>query len=255
MTYTYSVVVASNDDRILYSCLLRSPALRRDVETIVERSATSAASAYNAGTLKARGDIIIYAHQDVLFPDHWLDQLSDAIEDLHAMDPSWGVIGVLGVDVDGVVRGTVYSSGLGRLVGIKPDSPVPVRTLDEVVLVVRRAAGLRFDEALPGFHLYGTDLCLEAGRRGLSCYAVNAGCVHNSNGIALLPLAFWRSWLYVRRKWRRQLPVLTPCMPVTLWGLSAMRYLATRPFHVLLPWRRIGTRADDAHELLGYLQR
>jgi hypothetical protein len=255
LTYTYSIVVASNDERLLRDCLFRSPALQRDIETLVERSATSAASAYNAGTQKARGDIVVYAHQDVLLPDQWFNQLSGAIMDLDAMNPSWGVLGVLGVDANGVVRGTVYSSGLGCLVGIRPDSPAPVRTLDEVVLVVRRAAGLKFDEALPGFHLYGTDLCLEAARRGLSCYAIDAGCVHNSNGIALLPLAFWRSWFYIRRKWRSQLPVLTPCMPVTRWGLSAMRYLGTRVFHLLRFGRRIGTRADDARDLLGYLPR
>jgi hypothetical protein len=191
----------------------------------------------------------------VLLPDGWFDQLSRAITDLAATDPSWGVLGVLGFDVNGVARGAVYSSGLGRLVGIRPDSPVPVRTLDEVVLVVRRAAGLRFDEALPGFHLYGTDLCLEAARRGFSCYAIDAGCVHNSNGIALLPLAFWRSWFYVRCKWRTQLPVLTPCMPVTLWGLPAIRYFVTRPFRLLRFGRRVGTRADNAHDLLGYLPR
>jgi hypothetical protein len=88
-----------------------------------------------------------------------------------------------------------------------------------MVIVVRKASGLSFDPALPGFHLYGTDICLEAGRRGQSCYVISNFCIHNSNGLDVLPWPFWKSYLFLRSKWRRRLPVKTPCATIQSNGL------------------------------------
>ena len=89
-----------------------------------------------------------------------------------------------------------------------------VRTLDEVVLLVRKSSGIRFDPKLDGFHFYGTDICLEASQRGLKCYAIPAFCFHNSNAYGLFPHSFWEGYFYMRRKWRSVLPVKTPCIEI-----------------------------------------
>ena len=49
--------------------------------------------------------------------------------------------------------------------------PARVATLDELLLIVRRDAGLRFDPDL-GFHLYGADICLQASEQGLAVVAL-----------------------------------------------------------------------------------
>jgi len=57
---------------------------------------------------------------------------------------------------------------------------VTVQTLDEIVLIFRRDSGLSFDETLPHFHFYGTDICMRAAEQGRQCYAISAFCVHNT---------------------------------------------------------------------------
>jgi hypothetical protein len=98
----------------------------------------------------------------------------------------------------------------GRILRDGPELPAQVATLDELLLVVRRASPLRFDPAL-GFHLYGADICLQAAERGLAVVALGALCDHNSRSIGL-PQAFYASAEVFARKWRHRLPVATPCV-------------------------------------------
>ncbi len=98
----------------------------------------------------------------------------------------------------------------GRELRDGPALPARVATLDELLLVVRRHAGLRFDPML-GSHLYGADLCLQARERGLPVVAIGALCHHNSRNVGL-PKEFYQSAVVFARKWEYQLPVATPCV-------------------------------------------
>jgi hypothetical protein len=91
-----------------------------------------------------------------------------------------------------------------------PELPAKVATLDELLLVVRRDSGLRFDPDL-GFHLYGADICRQARERGLAVVAVGALCHHNSRSL-VLPESFYHSAAVFARKWSHRLPVATPCI-------------------------------------------
>jgi glycosyltransferase involved in cell wall biosynthesis len=241
-------IVASNDEQVLRSCLLASPDLAAGVETSVQRGFTSAGEAYNRGIAATDGDILVFVHQDVYLPEGWLRKLASVIEWLEARDPNWGVLGVFGSERDRTGRGYLYSTGLRRVLGEDFVGARPVETLDEVVLILRRASGLRFDASLPGFHLYGADICLQAAARGMRSYAMSAFCIHNTNGYRLLPWAYWRCYLRLRRKWWSRLPAQTPCMPMTRWGGPALRYLVRRPVWLLWHGRRIGHRV--AHPAL-----
>ena len=97
-----------------------------------------------------------------------------------------------------------------------PELPARVATLDELLLVVRRDSGLRFDPAL-GFHLYGADICLQARERGLAVVALAAPCHHNSRSVGL-PEAFFASAEVFARKWSHRLPVATPCVIIDRGG-------------------------------------
>jgi len=248
-----SVIVVSNSNEILESTLLRSPDLKGGIEIVIERDALSAAAGYNAGMKKSSGDILVFVHQDVYLPEGWFAQLFQAIDYLNGEEPLWAVLGVYGNEPSGIGHGHLYSTGLGCIVGAPLEHPVKIQTLDEVVLVLRRSSGLCFDECLPGFHLYGADICLEAHRRALTCHVVEAFCIHNSKGMALLPWAYWQAWLYIRRKWWHCLPVITPTLRVTRWGGVAFRYLAQRliirPFWLAKYQRSIGQRTIDSESL------
>ena len=252
-TMTFSVIVVSNNNEILETTLLVSPDLKDGIEIVIERNAISAAAGYNAGMKRSIGDILVFVHQDVYLPKGWFDQVLQAVDYLNQKESRWGVLGVYGRQPNGTGYGHLYSTGLGTILGEPVTHPIRIQTLDEVVLVVRRSAGLWFDEKLPGFHLYGADICLEARQRELTCHVVEAFCIHNSRGIALLPWAYWQAWLYIRRKWWHELPIMTPTLQVTRWGGAALRYLIQsliiRPFLFAKHQHRIGQRAPDPEAL------
>lgn len=249
----YSVVVSCNDWGTLRSTLLRSPDLDGTQHVIVKEGYTSAGRAYNAGLDDGASKFLVFVHQDVYLPAGWFQRLDRAICDLEREDPNWGVLGVFGITSSGSPAGYLYSTGLQGFVGQAFAKPTPVETLDGLLLVFRRESGLRFDEGLPGFHLYDADICLEAERRGMTSYAVPAFCLHNSNGISVLPRSYLQAFLYVRRKWRQRLPVRTSCSVLTAGGVPLLRtYLASIWSHVVKQ-RRVGKRCSDTAALCASL--
>jgi len=245
----WDLIVACNNDDVLRTSLLSSPDCKLAKKVIIQRGFHSAASAYNDGIRRAGSEIVVLAHQDVFFPEGFGQRLESALRQLEQSDPKWGVAGVFGVDAQGLGRGCVYSTGLRRMIGKMLEVPAPVRSLDELVLILRRDAGLRFDDQLPGFHLYGTDICLEAARLGYSCYALPCFCIHNSRGMRILPQDYWFPYLYMRRKWWSELPVETPCVPVTRACGSAFRYLVRTSLRLMLGRIKTGRRVSDPEEL------
>ena len=246
-------ITASNNEEVLRSSLLASPDLA-GVEVNVQRGAPSAGVAYNRGIQSSRAEIMVFVHQDIYLPKGWLAKLEKALAQLERQDPNWGVLGLFGTEPDGTGQGLLYSTGLGVVLGSEFEGARPVRTLDEVMLIVRRASGLRFDETLEGFHLYGADISLEAESRGMKCYAISAHCIHNTNGIGLLPWAYWKCYLRLRRKWSSRLPVSTPCMDITRWGMPALNYLLRRPVWLLRHRHRLGRRVPDPSPVWRQLQ-
>jgi len=232
------VVAAVNDEAILASNLLRSPMLaREDVRFHARRSFRSASRAYDDALTDCRSDLVVFAHQDVYLPMGWEQRLRAQVALLERHDPDWGVLGVYGVTAEGRQVGLVWSSGLGRVFGEPFDEPVPVRSIDEVVIVLRRDSGLMFDPKLPGFHLYGTDLVQTALNRGLKAYAVCAPVVHNSRPAPFLGEDYFAAYRYVSAKWRDHLPIFDNVAPVVAPG---PRFLALRARHKLAEWR-VGT--------------
>lgn len=217
----WSLLTAANDQSVLERCLLASPCATSASEILVLRGFRSAGAAYNQGLADARSDVCVLAHQDVYLPAAWDEKLDVAIGRLTETDARWAVLGVFGI-CRALAKpvGHLYCTGLRRCVGRSFDEPVEVRSLDEVVLVVRRSAAVRFDEQLPGFHMYGTDICLTAHKQGMHCYAISAFCIHNTEGRILLPLSFWRAYWYMRRKWWDHLPIRTPCVKITKFGME-----------------------------------
>jgi len=212
-----AVVAPVNDDECLATNLAESPMIKEGgVPLIVRRDCRSASSAYNDGLDAADADIVIFAHQDVYFPRGWDDKLRDAIRTLDERGEMWGVLGVIGSNADGKLVGGAWSNGLQwKIQSRKFDSPAPVRTFDEIVLVLHKDGGLRFDDNLPGFHLYGTDIALSAIRSGLGAYVFDAPVIHNSIWRKKLGLSYCGAYRYMQRKWRDELPVQTLVLPIT----------------------------------------
>lgn len=246
----WTLVVAANDEQVLRKVLLASSAVESAAQVLVERNTASAAAAYNAGIAKARTDVVVFAHQDVYLPPTWAAALSRNIAVLQHTDRNWAVLGPFGIRSGRPPRpdGHCYSTGLGRVLGQSFVDPVPAHTLDELVLVVRQSSGLRFDAGIPGFHLYGSDICLQAAALGLGSYIVPAFCIHNSNGIRRLPRDFWRAYFYLRNKWRSQLPITSCCTTITKDCLPILHHMAIE-WRNRMAHRPVGARCEDVLSL------
>jgi Glycosyltransferase like family len=244
----WSLIAAVKDEEVLQGTLLRSPAIDNRCQVITKHGYSSAAKAFNQGILEATNEIIVFAHTDVYLPDVWLSSLSTCLGALSRIDPNWGVLGVCGRSKAGDIAGHVYSTGLAAAYGNPLLGLVETLSLDEVLLVTRRSAGLKFDENLPGFHLYGTDICYEARRRGMKSYVISAFCIHNSNGVQVLPLAFWRSYFYLRSKWWAELPIHSCCTQITKPCGPFIRAAGTALRQLVLP-SKVGTRSLDPEKL------
>jgi hypothetical protein len=215
-------VVTVLDRKVLANNMLASPALRQPHkhQIIVQEGFASAAKAYNDGLRRAENELVVFLHSDVYLPETWFSQLECALQHLDRSDPAWGVLGCWGATRDGQYRGHVYSTGWGML-GTAFERPQRVQTLDEVILIFRKSSGLQFDENLPHFHFYGTDICLRAAKRAMTSYAISAFCIHNTNQILRLPKEFYSCYSYIRRAWKDSLPIQTSCIRVSKYNAEA----------------------------------
>lgn len=227
-----TLAVVTNDKSILAANLLASPCLAQNeiTQVLVQERFASAAEAYNDALDRSSNDLIIFAHQDMYFPDSWLPTLKRSLEYLGHKDPRWGVLGCFGVANTKQRYGQVYSSGLG-LIGNQISQPVRVRTLDEIVLILRNSSGLRFATSLPGFHFYGADICLRALSRGMYNYVVPGLCVHNTQLNPTLPREFYISYEHFKNIWLAALPIHTSCITVSRGNLP-MYYRRFREFYI-----------------------
>lgn len=217
------VVAAVNDERVLTENLALSPLFREQISLWPMRAYSSAGEAYNAGLDAGHSDVLVFAHQDVYLPQPWLQQLFTGMQAVEAIDPDWAVIGVYGVGREGKHVGHCWSSGLNRELGFEFGPPQRVVSIDELVIILRRSSGLRFDEGLPGFHLYGTDIVQAALAKGFGAYVIHAPVVHNSRRVKTLFGAYARAYRYMQRKWRNTLPIQTTVVPVTKFGYPLFR--------------------------------
>ena len=219
----FCVIAAVNSDVIFDACLGRSPDIADGtIPVIAKRGAKSMASAYNQGLLEIDARIALLAHQDTYLPKGWLDRAIDRLNSLTQQHPEWMVCGPYGVDASGKHIGRIWDTTLGQEFCAQDFEPTPIESLDELLIILRAESGIRFDEKLPDFHLYGTDIVQIARQMGGSAFAVELPVVHNNRPTASLGGGYMEAYRYVRRKWRAKLPIWTTIsaisyFPVSLW--------------------------------------
>lgn len=225
-------VITLVNDASMYVTMRRSLMRQQagnDVQWIAvdaDAGGLNAAAGLNEGLGQARGSWMICAHQDVVFPRGWWGAVSAGIEtwrQRHGRVPA--VVGLVGVRDNGAFRGAVDDPhGFCRWTPLPSD----VCSVDEHVIIVRRDAALRFDPQTPGFHCYGTDIALEARRRGLDVIAVDAPVAHRSPG--RVDDSFARSARWLLGKWGPTMQGVIPTCAAMLVddGASLARRLMVR---------------------------
>ncbi len=249
------IVAAVNDDEILALNLMRSKIVREGAVNLkCYRGAASASQAYNQGLDESTARIVVFAHQDVFLPDDWTERLAHALAQIESVDPDWAVIGAFGIDIAGRPVGHAWSTGLARRLGGRFEKPIETTCIDEFVIILNRAAGLRFDNSLPGFHLYGTDIVLSAIAAGRKCYVADIPAIHNSRPVHGYAGGYADAWNFMRRKWHDRLPLPTLTVPLsrTVWPLMRSRFKLWRTRAQRLA--RAGNPKTDPYALVQHLE-
>ena len=256
----FSFVVCISNGTVLKRNLLASPCLGPSSrhEVILVKNCPNAAAGLNFGIEKAESEWVVCVHQDVYLPKGWDRCLARQLREAERQFGQVGIAGVYGVgDVESPrsPRLPLAAARAGWVVDRKRvlrdglDLPARVATLDELLLVVRRDTTMRFDPDL-GFHLYGADICMQASERGLAVVALEALCHHNSASVGL-PDAFFASAEVFASKWRRRLPVATPCVIIDRQGrvqLLGNAAEGTEAIAYAIPQHEAGHHAFFNHE-------
>lgn len=210
-----SFVVAYNKKDVLEQNFLSSSCINEGkYQIIIEKGKSSASLTYNSALDNVNNQYVVFAHQDVYFPTGWDERLLIEIKNIEKTSRPWGVIGCIGINSGGSTCGHVYSNGLGRILG-SSGSREKASTIDEMVIVLNRKAEIQFDNKLPGYHLYGTDICFEAKKKRLENYIIKNFCIHNSLPVINLDNSFWKACNFIRKKWSDDLPITTTCIKLS----------------------------------------
>jgi hypothetical protein len=253
---TVTFVVAVNSHEVLRSNLLASTCLlgTHPHQIILQEGFRSAAQAYNNALNNSINEVVVFAHQDVFLPDNWLLELGASLDFLAKSDPGWGVLGCWGHAQQGQGHGYVYTNGHG-VDGHPFEHPIPVQTLDEIVLIIRKSSNLRFDETLPDFHFYGTDICMSAASEGMACYAISALCIHNARWYNGYPEEFYRCYRHVKNAWKKFLPIQTSCIRISRFDKDYYRRRLRQAYRQLVGQDvQRGERASDLRVIMKELE-
>jgi len=245
----FAIAAAVNDRDVLDRCLRASPDVREGgIPVAVYEGYKSAGAAYNAALDEAAGEILILAHQDVYLPRNFIALLGAKLAELDALDPDWAVVGLMGSMDDGQRVGSSWSSGLAGVMFAPGTLPARVQSLDEMLIVVKVAAGLRFDPALPSFHLYGTDIVQSARKAGRSAYVVDAPVIHHSRPLVELGGGYRSAYRYMQHKWRANLPIANPVCKIQR-SILPLLYLDWKIRFRKRGQKRTGNPTEDPSEI------
>lgn len=191
----FSVIVPVNRPWQYELNIARSPGLVEvNAEIIAVQDAGSAAAAYAAGAARASHAWHVLVHQDVYFPTGsgyaLARQLGDLTQAGRARQPV-GFAGLAATPGDGIRHaGTV----IDRTTLFRHPASGEAVSVDEFAVALHRDSECRIDPTL-GWHLWATDLCLQAhqhaGRAAASI--VDVPLFHNSTTGYTLPEAFHAS--------------------------------------------------------------
>ncbi|MGO0122934.1 glycosyltransferase family 2 protein [Desulfothermobacter acidiphilus] len=243
-----SVVCVYNDKKVLGEWLMASLKNQKGAYELilVDNSAASfgsAAEALNHGGEQAKGDYIMFVHQDVrLERETWLEEAEAWLRRL----PSLGVAGVAGVSARvgadpremqwNLIKHGVPPKSWGNVI----TCPELVQTVDELLIIVPRKVFnfLKFDpQTCPGWHLYGVDYCLRALKKGLLVYVLPLPVWHRSTGggpetplgillnLGVAPKSYYRDLRKLLTKHRRDYRLIYTTCGVwnTYWPLTLQR--------------------------------
>lgn len=189
-----TVICAYNNKNILEEALEKSLRNQKDViyETILidakQYGFNSAAETLNYAGSKAKGDYLIFVHQDIVFEnDFVLKKINDYCENIE-----FGIAGVAGCIFNGkkilAVSNICHGTKHERVSQCEISEPKEVVSVDECLLIISRKVfdRMKFSEIGRTWHLYGTDYSIKCQIEGYRVIVLPVSHIwHMSNGASL----------------------------------------------------------------------
>ena len=205
-----SLIVVYNKKEKLDKCLLSSLKNQEaDFETILidntKNDFPSAAEALNYGAKKAKGEYLMFVHQDIeLNSKLWLKEAEKILREISDL----GVAGVAGMSEKGKnnkERGKGCISDCGEIWqwSNSLSKPEEAQTLDDCLLIIPRPVfqKLQFDKkTFDGWHCYGLDYSLAVKSIGLKAYVLPLFVYHRSSRANTKDLLKYQKRIYQKHK-------------------------------------------------------
>lgn len=137
-------------------------------------------SGINKAIKQAKGEYLIFCHQDIVFHDDDRQQFDECLNELEMKDPNWAVVGNAGLQSHG--QGIARITDPNQMNLSAGSFPEQVISVDENFIVINRKHSFCCSSNLFGFHFYGLDLCQNARELGLNTYVINFHLLHKSAG-------------------------------------------------------------------------
>lgn len=184
----FSIISAYNNRKILNDMLIKSLSNQtfNDYELILvdskQMNFSSASSALNYGASIAKGEYLIFVHQDVEFLNNTSLYSLKKICDTY----KFGIAGVAGIRKKEKKVLSSVKHGLDRTqAGIKNEEILEVDGLDECLFVIKKSDFLEFTFYGKTWHLYAPDYCAKCKRRNEKILLIPIQIYHLSPGLSM----------------------------------------------------------------------
>lgn len=225
----FSVVVPVTQDTQLHLDILKSRGLAEvNPQVLLCRGARSAAQAFEWGLKQSSSPWLLVCHQDVYFPKGSGQAIAHAVSEIPDSEATRTILGFAGLTIK---QGTdeLELAKTGLLVDRVnlfdyPESASAV-SIDEFAVALHRNCKYRIDPRL-GWHLWATDLCLQAifdPQKRTHARVLRVPLFHNSLNDGSLPPAFYESAKLLAAKYPQLafIPTLCGNLPGLQGAMSA----------------------------------
>lgn len=162
----------------------------------------SCAEALNFGMTLANSEYYALTHQDLRCDENWISKIREHFDNFDKSSIRYGFLGVAGTGKSGESVSSEYGAiyltnnmseiDPSRIKKGKTFADInrarwgrfkEVQILDECAMFCKADLGLKYDEkTFNHYHWYGADICLQALYKGYKNFAIDADCIHLSDG-------------------------------------------------------------------------
>ena len=202
-----SIICAFNNKDMLEECLISSLKKQsyKDFEKIMvdtkKLELKSASSALNYGASIAKGDLLVFCHQDIVLTDvDFLKRLVDLSSQLE-----FGVLGVAGTEIgSNTVITNIFHGSEKTLSGNKTIAlPTQAESVDECFFAIKKEKFSGFTDYGNVWHLYAVDYCYKARfENNQDIFVLPLELYHVSPGYSL-DISFYTTFKKVVKKYKK----------------------------------------------------